>query len=287
MRKQSSYDDPLKSALVLSAIVHLFLFFLILAVPGLPSFHKEESMDVTWVELPKGTSEEIGLGIKESKALPETTVEQQKAPPTEEQMPLPPIVKEQPKEVAKQEPKVAVQKKPTMALDADKAVKKPVGPVAEKNVGATENKKIKDALAAINKQLKDRSAAPEVGQLGQSGEGYKYGTGDKPLRVPPSDPEYMRYQAQVRSKVMREWVMPSRIAGDGERQTASIIVMISKGGDIISTRFGKKSGDPSFDQSALQAVRKSAPFPTAPARLAWEVYNEGFLINFDTRMKSR
>ena len=48
-----------------------------------------------------------------------------------------------------------------------------------------------------------------------SGEGYKYGTSNKPLKVPPSDPEYLKYQAMVRYKVMREWIIPQKYTEEG------------------------------------------------------------------------
>ena len=42
-----------------------------------------------------------------------------------------------------------------------------------------------------------------------------------------------------------------------------------------------------YDQSAIRAVKGASPFPKPPDRLAWEAYNEGFLIEFDPSLKAR
>jgi TonB family protein len=272
-------------AIIISTIIHLLIFASFYAVPELRIPLQERPIRVVWVELPKGTSDEIGLGIKESKSLPKSTIEEQKRlyqPETPEQTPL----EVKPPSAKKEEIKVAEKGKPgprpKMMFDDKTKVRRAEAPTPPAN------KKISQALAMIDKQLAERTVVPEAAQIGGSGEGYKYGTGTTPLKVLPSDPEYLKYQAQVRWKIMHEWVIPEKFVEEGgPRMNARLEVMINMDGDVVSLRWASRSGNESFDQSALRAVKKSSPFPKPPDRLAWEAYNEGFLIEFDPRIKAK
>jgi TonB family protein len=86
---------------------------------------------------------------------------------------------------------------------------------------------------------------------------------------------------------MREWIVPVKYTEMGQGYNAKIEVMINMDGDVVSVRWASRSGNASFDQSALRAVKKASPFPKPPDMLAWEAYNEGFLVEFDPRIKAR
>jgi len=232
---------------------------------------RERPMRIMWVELPKGTSDEIGLGIKKAKGLPKTTLEDQKKLAEPEQKPLTPKTK---KMTATDQKKI-IEERPKMKLP-DKKVRR-----------ARRPSKIQSALAKIDRQLKTRSAVPESAQVKVNQEGYKYGTGNKPLKALPSNPEYLKYQARVRWKIMREWIVPVKYTEGGQGYNAKVEVMINMDGDVVSVRWASRSGNASFDQSALRAVKKASPFPKPPDMLAWEAYNEGFLVEFDPRIKAR
>lgn len=220
-------------------------------------------MDMIWVELPRGVSEEIGTGLKESKDLPKSTIQEQKD-----------ILKQQ-------EP----EKKADSMLDPlKKGSKEKIKP--EKKLSPAE-KKMRDAIAKIDQKLKNRVIQPEAAQVGSSGEGYKYGTSDKPLRVPIDDPEYVKYQAMVRFKIIQEWIVPMKYGElpEASRPKSRIVVMIAEDGEIVSTEWDSHSGDTSFDASCIRAVKRASPLDVPPERLKWEAYNEGFLIEFDPRIK--
>lgn len=147
---------------------------------------------------------------------------------------------------------------------------------------------IAGALAAIDHSLAERGENPgTAGRSGASGEspGYIYGTGTEPLRVAPSDPEYIKYQAHVRGQIISNWIVPERFINQGGNAAAKLVVMINMDGEVVSMRWATRSGDPSFDESCKRAVEKSSPLPRPPERLAWETYNEGFLIAFDARVR--
>jgi TonB family protein len=222
-------------------------------------------LQMVWVELPRGTSDEIGTGLKEAQGLPKSTIQEQK-------------------ELLKQkEPDETVMKEPARP---DKKKVPPPPPKPEKKLTG-DQKKMKDALAKIDKQLKNRVIQPEAAQTGGSGEGYKYGTSDKPLRVSIDDPEYVKYQAMVRSRIIAEWIIPARYSemAEGARPKARIVVMINEDGEVLSTEWERRSGNASFDASCIRAVQRASPFEVPAERLKWEAYNEGFLVEFDPRLK--
>lgn len=269
------HAPSLRKPVIYSAIIHIIIFITLSVVPGIRLPMRERPTRVVWVELPKGTSEEIGLGIKKSEGLPKSTIEEQKKLFQPPQRPLEPEMKL---------PVQTAQKPPEKMAEPSKAKAPEKAP--PKKVMSPTDKKIASALALIDKQLASRTITPEAGQIKESGEGYKYGTGNEPLRMPPSDPEYLKYQAMIRARIISEWVLPLRyIEEGGQRRNCALEVMINLDGEVISTRWERPSGDPTFDASAVRAVRKASPFPEPPDRLAWEAYNEGFLIEFDPRLK--
>lgn len=254
-------NEQLKRALIWSCLGHFGVVMVgaLLSLFTLPFL--DDRLSVTWVELPRGTSEEIDTGFKKSPELPKTTIEEQKQPPAPTQEPLKPAMRTPPPPKAKVAPA-----KPLSA----------------------EDRKIQEALKNIDKALQERGGAPpEAAQIKENGEGFKYGTGTTPLRVNPEDPEYLKYQAEVRAKIIDQWIIPPVYEDGGGRDlNAKLEVMITIDGDISSLRWDARSGDAAFDASTVRAVKRAAPLPKPPDRLAWEAYNEGFLIEFDPRLKN-
>lgn len=269
VKAQVSTQLRFKKPILYSAVVHAIVLITITIVPGIKLPMREKPTRVVWVELPKGTSDEIGLGIKESKGLPKTTIEEQKA--------LAPEMK------TKSKAKKAT-RKPEMRLPT-----KPQKKVVRRRRRSSTDRKIANALAMIDKDLaKEKSAPPEAAQLGQNSEGYKYGTGTEPLRVMPTNAEYLKYQATVRARIIQQWVLPLKYIEEAHpHRSCAMEVSINMDGEVISTRWSKTSGDATFDASAIRAVRRASPFPKPPDPLAWEAYNEGFLIEFDPTLKPR
>lgn len=266
-----STPRPLTKPILYSAVIHIIVLITISIVPGIKLPVRDRPTRVVWVELPKGTSDEIGLGIKESKGLPKTTIEEQKA--------LTPEMK--PGQKAKPLP---AEPKMTMPTTKPKVATK-----VKRRRRSSTDRKIANALAMLDKKVKDTGApSPEAAQIGENSEGYKYGTGTEPLRVLPTDAEYLKYQAMVRARIIGQWVLPLKYVEEGHpRRNCAMEVSINMDGEVISTRWTRTSGDPTFDASAIRAVRRASPFPKPPDRLAWEAYNEGFLIEFDPSLKPR
>ena len=288
MIRRQSKERPLGKAVVFSVIAHALVLVAFIAMPSMrfPFKEKPIRIDVAWVELPKGSSDDIGLGLKQAQNLPRSTIEEQKKlfqPEAPQQQTLKPQLTA-PADAKPVEKPPEAKNQPRPQIDTSKMIKETPGakPLPKEN---KTDKQIKNALAMIDKQLAGRQIVPESSQVSKNEDGYKYGTGDKPLKVPPSDPEYLKYQAMVRAKIIRAWIVPTVYSGETGRYSAQLEVLINDDGEVVSTRWSKTSGNASFDQSAVRAVKNASPFPKPPDRLAWEAYNEGFLIEFDPRMK--
>ncbi|MBI2342051.1 MAG: cell envelope integrity protein TolA [Deltaproteobacteria bacterium] len=244
-----------------SAVAHILFIIILSLSPELRWPFGDRPLQMVWMELPRGTSEEIGTGLKESEALPKSTIQEQKDLLKQKEA-------EEPKDVMKETVKQAK-------------------PVKQEKKLTKEEKKMKAALAKIDVKLKKRVVQPEAAQIGASGEGYKYGTSDKPLRVPIDDPEYVKYQAMIRARIIQEWIIPMKLyeLPEGQRPKARIVVIINESGEVVSTEWEQRSGDSSFDASCIRAIQRASPFDTPAEKLKWEAYNEGFLIEFDPRLK--
>ncbi|MBI4125413.1 MAG: cell envelope integrity protein TolA [Deltaproteobacteria bacterium] len=245
----------LKRPLWASALLHLFAILFFFFAPILPIF--KPATKVIWVQLPKGVSEEIDLKMKEAENLPKTTIKEQK-----EWLKKPEETKDKKTVKAKEE-------KPKLTPIRPKPKPKPL--TAEQK-----------ALAALEKKMK---APPEAAQVPEKGEGFKYGTAMEPLRVPPTDPEYLAYQAKVRYKIIEEWILPLAYLEGDVPPRGRMIVQINQNGDILSKEWDEKSGNAAFDASCERAISRATPLPVPPERLKWEAYNEGFLVEFDPSLK--
>ncbi|HLE08524.1 MAG TPA: energy transducer TonB, partial [Thermodesulfobacteriota bacterium] len=69
------------------------------------------------------------------------------------------------------------------------------------------------------------------------------------------------YYTAVGAKIQSVWIYPGEAAKD--LQTV-LSIGIARSGELRSVRIEKKSGNSLFDESAIKAVKKAAPF--APIR---------------------
>ena len=248
----------IKKPLLYSIVGHFVCLLFFLLVPTLKIIKPKTK--VVWVELPKGASENIEIKMNEAKDLPKTTIQEQK-----EAIKQPESPKEKP--MVQPPPKLKPQLRPVQPTPAPK------------------KKKMTDVEKALASLNKIKPAPPEAAQVKDKGEGFKYGTGVQPLKVLPTDPEYIAYQAKVRAKIMAEWIVPLSYLEGAAKPRASLVVQINQQGEVISTDWEEQSGNPAFDSSCQRAVQRASPLPIPTTRLQWEAYSEGFLIQFDPSLK--
>ncbi|MBN1474578.1 MAG: TonB C-terminal domain-containing protein [Syntrophaceae bacterium] len=75
------------------------------------------------------------------------------------------------------------------------------------------------------------------------------------------------YIALIQTRVKRNWTLPAALMPKDNVETI-IEVKISRAGALEHIGFEKSSGNKYFDDSALNAVKKSAPFPPFPAYIS-------------------
>jgi len=79
---------------------------------------------------------------------------------------------------------------------------------------------------------------------------------------PASDFKEMAYMQKVHQKVGDSWKRPEETPKPPAK--AVVIVTILRDGSVIESRLHMKSGSDAWNASALDAIRKSAPFDPLP-----------------------
>ena len=72
------------------------------------------------------------------------------------------------------------------------------------------------------------------------------------------------YLTMLQGKITRNWNQPSARFTGGESPTARISFTVLRSGSITNLKVARSSNWPTIDQSAVQAVRSSAPFAELP-----------------------
>ena len=72
------------------------------------------------------------------------------------------------------------------------------------------------------------------------------------------------YLTMLKGKITRNWDQPGTRFTGGETPTVRVSFTVLRSGDMTNLRVASSSGWPTVDQSALKAVRSSAPFTELP-----------------------
>jgi TonB family protein len=77
------------------------------------------------------------------------------------------------------------------------------------------------------------------------------------------------YYSKIWSKIKEEWTIPENLLKEKEMVDIETIIdlIIDRDGKIQKSWFEKKSGNAIYDQSAMRALMKAAPFPPFPREL--------------------
>lgn len=264
-----------------SFIGHVILIILLYVSP---SFHLPEPKEtkVTWIKLSRGDGgTNTRAQLKEIKTLPDSTVREQR-----EALKKLELLKKL--KATKNAKKLEIPKADVTKEIVDKKTikigKKPLPP--QKKPVAQKRSQIDDALAKIDEQLKNREdeilqiKKTEVGvaQAKDKNTGQSVFGGEEGNVI---DPALIQYYNAVKKKINREWILARQdVSGN---MVTKIVVMIDGSGHVTRTWFKKTSGDGSFDDSALRAIKKAAPYPSPPASIRKEALTEGFMIEFNPR----
>jgi protein TonB len=83
--------------------------------------------------------------------------------------------------------------------------------------------------------------------------------------------------AQIFRQIERRKRAPRHQGRSGE---VRVTLSIGRNGQLLGSSVSQSSGVPAFDQAALQAITRAAPFPSAPADLPQGSYRFGLIIEF-------
>ncbi|MEE9935148.1 MAG: TonB family protein [Deltaproteobacteria bacterium] len=124
----------------------------------------------------------------------------------------------------------------------------------------TEKPDIEKALDALKQKAPAAAEAPPASPAATAASP----AAAQPARHLSATDDYTRL---VWSKVKRNWTLPAALMPKNQLE-AVIDVRIGQSGALEYVGFEKRSGNAYFDESALRAVKKSAPFPPLAGRAA-------------------
>jgi protein TonB len=216
----------MRKLIVISAAVHLLLLVFLPLLPNLGPRHPL-ALEVYAVELVDVSNVEPVQPAQEQPEEVEETPQVEEPPPEESPIPEEPV----------RQPRIM----------------KPVVPPARR-----EEKSLEERLAERLKDVEPPTAHEE-----------------EPVREEPQQPtgtttitagkvaDY--YLTMLQGKITRNWKQPSvRFAGGGDL-TARVTFRVMRSGEITALGIARSSGWSTVDQSAVQAVRSSAPFAELPS----------------------
>lgn len=90
--------------------------------------------------------------------------------------------------------------------------------------------------------------------------------------------EHDNYVANVERHIRQNWSLPEWLAQ--KKLKAQVRVRFDENGNIIDKAIYRSSGNPSFDEIALNTVQKSSPVPAPPTKFVKILSHEGILFGF-------
>lgn len=278
----SGGTEPLPKWVVVSLIVHLALIAGFFLAPFLPS-RERPAPPVYVVDLVGG--EKIG-GLKLGTEISTPAQPKPKIEPSKQTVPEP---KKEPQEVKaeKTEKTKPVEKKATEEkVLALKEKTKTEQPIVRKEASKEPKQETKSETASADsvrerllqsaldraKSKGETSQNPAKGEILSSGAGEGEGAaglgqGGRGGPGIVKGMDFIIYQNRMLSTIKENW------AWVGQRSNLKVVVHfgIKDSGEIIGLKIVQPSGDPSYDESVLRAVKKSSPLSPPP-----ETYRKDF-----------
>ena len=275
-------EERLPKWFVFSLVVHLALIAAIFLSPMLPSSEPPPPV-VTVVDLVGGErigapnlGTELPVATKEpvksrqEPAAPEPKREAKKEPSAiEEKVKVKPIEKKLPSE-EKFAGKDKVKTEPVKTESSVKKETKEANPAKDdaKNETASADTVRERLIQSAVDRAKTRTEAAQKASKGEtlsagSGEGEgaaALGAGGRGGPGIVKGLDFIIYQNRMLATIKENW------AWVGQRSNLRVVVQfgIKENGDIVGLKIVQPSGDPSYDESVLRALKKSSPLPAPP-----------------------
>jgi len=268
---------PMRVALIISVCLHV-------ALVGISSLFKTKAKRravfyaVTLVQQGVRSAESERVQPENIKVQP---APKKKKPPKKDQ---PPVQKnehkESPRKVAHLEPEKVKEKGKVKDSSLDyKEVKKAIAQLSQQEEAKREKEaleSLKEAVAKIKEKLQEEGVESEQELLEEEQEA------DERISFRSYGFEASQvgefYSRHLWLLIKSHWSIPSAAFDLGRDLETRIVVRLSKDGSIQGMEFVKRSGDPVFDNSAWQAIKRVGQFPPFPSHMAVE--SEEFEVSF-------
>jgi colicin import membrane protein len=263
-------EDKLSKWLLFSLIFHGALILVLFVVPFLPSGNRP-SYPIYTVDLVGG--EKIGGNNLGTELRPPAASRETPKKVTAEIPPTPTIPERKQEKVAKAaENEAPAKEKPTLKEFAKKdSTRKEPTKEAKSDSNAEESAldRVRERLiqSAVDR-AKSRSESAQTSSNGGEAISSGPGEGEGTAALGPGGRgggvvkgmEFIIYQNRMLSSIKDNW------AWAGQKGNLRVIVhfSIKDNGEITGLKIVQPSGDPSYDESVLRAVKKSSPLPPPP-----------------------
>jgi colicin import membrane protein len=237
----------------ISLVLHGLAISAVFFMPNLSSTRTFYS-PVTSVRLvtpppaPEAKSESAPPAVQATPVSPPVAVEKPKVKEKEKPISLAPKKEEVKKEESEKKIAEAIerlrQKKETHTLDS----------AIEKIRSEKESRQVQSAIEGIRKKVTISSQGAVESNEPSSG-----GASTDVMTI-----KHKIYYNLIWKRIRSVWVLPDAALAGQKNLEAIIGIRISPSGQIEDIQFEKKSGNPTFDESALRAIQKSNPLPPLP-----------------------
>jgi colicin import membrane protein len=255
-----------------SGVAHAVLIAVLLIVPFLPS--KAPNYPVYTVDLVGGEKLGGGAGtsvapapkaksVPEVKASPEIKEAKKEAKKAKEEVrPNPAELKETKKKVPDSRAEMA------LAAKAKKEKEEAEAEKTREKLKELRERRIAEALEAIRSRAKSQEQREQQQQ--QKAAATSTATGKEPGAAAlgaggtgggiARGAEFVRYFNEMRERIKSGWTW----AGRRTDLVASVRFSIQENGEIVGLKLVRGSGDSSYDDSVIRALRKANPLPPPP-----------------------
>ncbi len=183
----------------------------------------------------------------------------------------------QPKPKIKQEPKAAEKKKtpePKKGVEVKKEKEKKKPPIQQKKRQEKIKKEVEKAISKADAEKIDKAIEQIKHTLKER----------KKEESPLISKDFIELQKQLYASMIdrlikENWSIPKNFLNQITELEAIIIICIKSNGELAETRLEKRSGFHPFDESAIRAIKKAAPFPPPPVELKDEEFEIRFYSN--------
>ncbi len=182
------------------------------------------------------------------------------------------------------QPKVKATAKDAVLLNAKlKKIKERVREKEESSLVESSVKRFKEKAdrSAVERRVETLKKGLSEGQgtgLARGGEGH--GTGGSEagsgggISKGNVESRYKAYYSSIRDNVQEAWIYPEGF--ENRKVTIIVSVRIAKSGKLLDSWVNESSGNPRFDESLMDAIKKASPFPPLPADFEGAYLETGF-----------